>query len=359
MATTLCIRTLTSYRLAYLDSRCLKMLVSLLNQVDFPSVCCLKSFEGSLVWIPFINRHPCPSPPAHFFAHTPWELAIYVSLRAQIIHDYLWLQWWDVNRNWGPSIILEVVISWFLATRWRKAKTILVFRAGVFANNFYVILATSWCQPVLWTCCAIYSHVPSEEAVFSKWSNNVLMVWIGVEEIIFTAEVAKNKTKNTKEICHNAQVTSRISASCSRTQGLLLNISTPSAGISLKIELMAMKYSLSMSTWRPSTSRPCAAPTIPRWISVRDSRIANHVFHLKILEIYWGRQELIAYKQLCILLKGGALESNVMAMPVHLGPRKAAWGLWQKSGPPTDPKMLHEMFQESNLVLKQKVACNS
>lgn len=99
-----------SYFLSTSLPRCFKML-ALLNQVDFPSVCCLKSFEGSLVWIPFINRHPCPSPPAHFFAHTPWELAIYVSLRAQIIHDYLWLQWWDVNRNWGPSIILEIVKS--------------------------------------------------------------------------------------------------------------------------------------------------------------------------------------------------------------------------------------------------------
>lgn len=148
----------------------------------------------------------------------------------------------------------------------QSKEMILVFRACVFANNFYVVLACT--GNIMVSTCTLdllcYSHLPSEEAVFSKWSNNVLMVWIGVEEIIFAGEVAKNKTKNTKKICHNAQVTSRISASCSRTQGLLLNISTPSAGISLKIELMAMKYSLSMSTWRPSTSRPCGAPTIPR-----------------------------------------------------------------------------------------------
>lgn len=63
-------------------------------------------------------------------------------------------------------------------------------------------------------------------------------------------------------------------------------------------------------------------------LSLRDSRICNHVFHLKILEIYWGRQELIAYKQLCILLKGGALESNVIVMPAHrLGFAIRAWGL--------------------------------
>ena len=110
----------------------------------------------------------------------------------------------------NPGNCEILVFSWFLATRWRKdsqSKDNFSFQGlCVFANNFYLVLATSWCQPVLWTCCAIvmWCHVPSEEAVFSKWSNNVLMVWIGVEEIIFTAEVAKNKTKNTKDICHNS-----------------------------------------------------------------------------------------------------------------------------------------------------------
>lgn len=181
--------------------RRLKMLARL-NQVDFPSVCCLKSVFRITGLDSFHQHASKPIPESHFFAHTPWELAIYVSTRAQIIHDYLWLQWlrgmWaklGAFNNPGKREIL--VFTWFFARRCRKAKMNLVFRAGVFSNNFYIMVSTCFLNLLC------YSHVPPEETIFSKWSKNVLMVWIGVEEIIFTAEVAKNKTNNTKEICES------------------------------------------------------------------------------------------------------------------------------------------------------------